>query len=68
MKGFGDQKSEEGEIDHSVEMERFRLVVNAAPNGILLVDDRGKIVLINSMLSKCLLMTAESWTDVRCKS
>jgi PAS domain S-box-containing protein len=30
------------------EMERFRMVVNAAPNGIILVDDEGKIVMINA--------------------
>ncbi|MCF6313948.1 MAG: PAS domain S-box protein [Verrucomicrobiales bacterium] len=34
------------------EMERFRLVVDAAPNGILLVDDRGEIILINANAEK----------------
>jgi len=33
---------------HGAEMERYRMVVNAAPNGIVLIDDRGGIVMIKA--------------------
>jgi|SRR5579862_243747 len=32
--------------------ERFRLVVESAPNAILMVDDRGKIVLVNTQAER----------------
>lgn len=48
VKGNGKQEENNQETRHTSELERFRLVVNAAPNGILLVDSRGQIVLINS--------------------
>jgi PAS domain S-box-containing protein len=32
--------------------ERLRLVVEAAPSGMIMVDDRGKIVLVNSQVEK----------------
>ena len=48
MKGHENQKSVESTSGNLAELERFRLVVDAAPNGILLVDDNGEIVLINS--------------------
>lgn len=48
MKGSKNQKNIDPNSKHLAEMERFRLVVDAAPNGILLVDDKGEIVLINA--------------------
>lgn len=47
-KGSKKRKNVNQEAGYTSELERFRLVVNAAPNGILLVDGEGQIVLINS--------------------
>jgi len=46
----GERGQENGsqEANHGVEMEHFRLVVNAAPNGIILINDAGEIVMINA--------------------
>ncbi len=43
---------DEEAFSHVAEMERFRLVVSVAPNGILLVDEKGAIVLINANAEK----------------
>ncbi|NOX99722.1 MAG: PAS domain S-box protein [Verrucomicrobia bacterium] len=48
MKGSENHKELDQVSVSSAEIERFRMVIDAAPNGILLVDERGKIILINS--------------------
>lgn len=47
-----EQMGDDGHLSHTAEMERFRLVVSAAPNGIILVDEKGVIVLINANAEK----------------
>lgn len=57
MGDFSDHENVVGaEVEaRSVDIERFRLVVDAAPNGILLVDAKGRIVLINACAEKMFL-------------
>jgi PAS domain S-box-containing protein len=38
--------------DHDVPVERFRLVVESAPNGIIVVGGTGRITLINAQIEK----------------
>ncbi len=57
MGDFSDHENVAGaEVEaRSVDIERFRLVVDAAPNGILLVDAKGEVVLINACAEKMFL-------------
>jgi PAS domain S-box-containing protein len=38
--------------DNKLALERFRLVVEAAPNAVAMVDEQGRIVLVNSQTEK----------------
>jgi PAS domain S-box-containing protein len=44
--------SEHGERTHALDEQRLRLIVDAAPNGMLMVDRAGRIVLVNSQIER----------------